>query len=279
MRGALVEAALALSEILDAELYRLHFSAFGEYVEQRFGWERAHAYRLAAWGSLVRRLSPMGDSTPADLVRSGRVPISERQARELARVRSDGLLLQRVHDEVTKRRGGYRALTAAQLRERVDALLAPPEPEPEPEPEPVVETPKIPGLTGATEWPESLTDVLDAIKNADEDHWAWVADGAVLDPERVNELRDAVYGLLRLVDWASALSVSTRMDRIDRTPFVGPPRVRGGGCDLGERSAVVGRMRLLTDTLDGDGAAIEDGDRGGERPNDQMGAGWGNGLH
>src|SRR5450755_476908 len=30
---------------------------------------------------------------------------------------------------------------------------------------------------------------------------------------------------------------------------------------------------LLTDTLDGDGGAIEDGDRGGERPNDQRGAG------
>jgi hypothetical protein len=31
--------------------------------------------------------------------------------------------------------------------------------------------------------------------------------------------------------------------------------------------------KLLTDTLDGDGGAIEDGDRGCERPNDQRGAG------
>ena len=43
--------------------------------------------------------------------------------------------------------------------------------------------------------------------------------------------------------------------------------------------ALLAPLLLLTDTLDGDGAAIEDGDRGGERPNDQMGAGWGNGLH
>jgi hypothetical protein len=30
---------------------------------------------------------------------------------------------------------------------------------------------------------------------------------------------------------------------------------------------------VLTDTLNGDDGAIEDGDRGGERPNDQRGAG------
>jgi hypothetical protein len=36
---------------------------------------------------------------------------------------------------------------------------------------------------------------------------------------------------------------------------------------------------LLTDTLDGDDGAIPDGDVGGERPNDQRGAGGvGNGL-
>jgi hypothetical protein len=32
---------------------------------------------------------------------------------------------------------------------------------------------------------------------------------------------------------------------------------------------------VLTDTLDGDGGVIEDGDRGGERPNDQRGVGRG----
>jgi hypothetical protein len=48
---------------------------------------------------------------------------------------------------------------------------------------------------------------------------------------------------------------------------------------LERASGVAKRDPVLTDTLDGDDGAIEDGDVGGERPNDQRGGGGiGNGV-
>ncbi len=66
----------ALLAIRDGRLYRSGYPTFKEYCRQRWGIGRAHAYRLMAAAEVVRELSPVG----------GAVPVSERQARALAKV-------------------------------------------------------------------------------------------------------------------------------------------------------------------------------------------------
>lgn len=66
-----LQVATALLEVKESRLYRGTHSTFDTYVKDRFGFGRAHAYRLLAAATVVEAMSPVGDIT------------SERQAREL----------------------------------------------------------------------------------------------------------------------------------------------------------------------------------------------------
>jgi hypothetical protein len=56
-----IEAGDALQEIHDKQLYLGTYTTFERYVEQRWDFERAHAYRLMDAANVARRLSPVGD--------------------------------------------------------------------------------------------------------------------------------------------------------------------------------------------------------------------------
>ena len=68
-----VEVGLALAEIRDLRLYRREYSGFEEYCREKWGWKRAHAYRLIDAAEIVK-LSPIGDKIK-----------TESQARELGK--------------------------------------------------------------------------------------------------------------------------------------------------------------------------------------------------
>jgi DNA (cytosine-5)-methyltransferase 1 len=73
--GTFVEVGEALKELRDGKLYLETHTTFEAYCSDRFGFERAHAYRLIAAAELVASLSPMGDK-----------PSTERQVRPLLTV-------------------------------------------------------------------------------------------------------------------------------------------------------------------------------------------------
>ena len=61
-RNAYYEIGLELAAIRDRKLYKTDFGTFEEYVEARWEWQRAHAYRLIDAAQLAERvLSPLGD--------------------------------------------------------------------------------------------------------------------------------------------------------------------------------------------------------------------------
>lgn len=69
------EVGKALAEIRDGRLYREEFESFETYVKERWGWERAHAYRMIDAAGIVEDVSPIGDK-----------PTTESQARELSKL-------------------------------------------------------------------------------------------------------------------------------------------------------------------------------------------------
>lgn len=70
-----VEVGLALMEIRDGRLYRAEFGTFEEYCQERWGWGRAHAYRLIDAAQVVENVSNW---------RQNVAPATESQARPLA---------------------------------------------------------------------------------------------------------------------------------------------------------------------------------------------------
>jgi 16S rRNA G966 N2-methylase RsmD len=70
--AAFTRVGQALLEVRDRRLYRERYSSFERYVAERWGFGRAHAYRLMAAAEVAEKVSPVGD-----------IP-SERVARELA---------------------------------------------------------------------------------------------------------------------------------------------------------------------------------------------------
>ena len=56
-----VEVGRALQGIRDAQLYRATHTSFAEYVKERFGISRPHAYRLIDAAEVKVALSPIGD--------------------------------------------------------------------------------------------------------------------------------------------------------------------------------------------------------------------------
>lgn len=69
-----VEVGLALMEIRDGRLYRAEFGTFEEYCQERWGWERRHAYRLIDAAAAVENVSNWTQN---------QVPANEAQARPL----------------------------------------------------------------------------------------------------------------------------------------------------------------------------------------------------
>jgi len=63
---AFTEACFALRSLRDKKLYRSTHSTFENYVLERFGMKRAHAYRLINAAAVVENLSPIGDILPTN---------------------------------------------------------------------------------------------------------------------------------------------------------------------------------------------------------------------
>lgn len=112
-----IEVGLALLAIRDRRLYRDQgHSTFEDYCQKRWGWQRAHAYRMIDSAKVAAVLSPMGD-----------MPETERQARELTPImRQDPAHVAEVWHEVKQRFGDD--VTAADVRTVVQEHM-PPKPE------------------------------------------------------------------------------------------------------------------------------------------------------
>jgi len=109
-----VEVGDALLEIRDSRLYhQAGYTDFDAYCRERWGWHRAHAYRLMEAATVVKELSPMGDTPP---------PTNERQARELARI-PDPAVRADVWREVAVERG-VAHVTAERIRETAERHAA-----------------------------------------------------------------------------------------------------------------------------------------------------------
>ena len=109
-----VAVGRALLEIRDRKGYALDgYSTFEEYVRKKWGWARAHAYRLIGAAEVAEVLSPTGD-----------IPTSERQARELTRLKTEeGKLDVEAIKEII-REGPLDSTTTRELRQIIDDRLA-----------------------------------------------------------------------------------------------------------------------------------------------------------
>lgn len=89
--GSFLEAGTALAEIKESRLYRSTHATFHDYVRERWGMGKSHAYRLITAATVAEDLSPIGDNTLPDKVASTMVdvPANEAQARAIAKVPAD----------------------------------------------------------------------------------------------------------------------------------------------------------------------------------------------
>lgn len=85
---AISESWLALKQLRDRRLYRSTHKTFEEYALERFGYNRAHAYRLISAAVVLENLSltPIEDDLSPNWRQ--KLPISESQCRELAKLPS-----------------------------------------------------------------------------------------------------------------------------------------------------------------------------------------------
>lgn len=105
------DVGVALLEIRDKRLYREEFRTFETYCSTRWGWQRAHAYRMIDAAKVAGLLSPTGDA-----------PATESQARELTPLlREDEQLVGEVWKEVKEEHG--EDVTASIVRQHVSERL------------------------------------------------------------------------------------------------------------------------------------------------------------
>ena len=114
LTNAFVRAGNALQIILDKKLYKNQFDSFDAYVQSRWGWQRAHAYRLIQAAQIVGGLSPIGDTLP--------MPTSESQLRPLSRL--DGEMQRLVWLKAVDNAGG-RTPTADIVKAAVTVVVGP----------------------------------------------------------------------------------------------------------------------------------------------------------
>jgi N6-adenosine-specific RNA methylase IME4 len=106
-----VEVGWALMRIRDERLYRDHgYSDFDTYCRQRWGWQRAHAYRQIEAAKVAATLSPIGDS-----------PQNEGQARELVPLLDQPDELTATWQQLREEHGDR--LTAEKVREAVQVVV------------------------------------------------------------------------------------------------------------------------------------------------------------
>lgn len=103
------EVGTALADIRDSRLYRQQYRTFEDYCDQRWGMQRAHAYRLIEAAEVRENLSPMGDILPAN----------ERQTRPLTELEPEA---QRLAWEVVKETAPQGKVTAAHVKSVVSVL-------------------------------------------------------------------------------------------------------------------------------------------------------------
>lgn len=72
-----IEVGMSMAAIRDEKLYEGAFKTFEEYIKNRWGFERAHAYRLIDAAGVAKNLSPIGDKIE--------IPSSESQLREIGK--------------------------------------------------------------------------------------------------------------------------------------------------------------------------------------------------
>ena len=117
LKSAFVRAGTALQTIQDKKLYKRHFDSFDAHVQARWGWHRAHAYRLIEAAQTMGELSPIGD-TALRLP----MPTSESQLRPLSGLDADKqrmVWMQAVED------AGGRTPTADIVKAAVVVVLGP----------------------------------------------------------------------------------------------------------------------------------------------------------
>ena len=110
---AFVQVGWALSVIRDEKLYKNCFRTFDEYCRERWGYARAHAYRLMESAKTVRmieRMSPNGD----------KIPTSEGQTRPLSSLPEEER--PEAWNEAVRRSGAK--VTASVVQEVVDERTA-----------------------------------------------------------------------------------------------------------------------------------------------------------
>ena len=86
---AFYEAGAALREIRDKRLYRSTHRTFEQYCQDRFGFQRAHSYRLIEAAAIVDNLSPNTASNNLSPIGRQIMPTSERQVRDLINLQPD----------------------------------------------------------------------------------------------------------------------------------------------------------------------------------------------
>ena len=84
---AFVAVGGALLQIREQRLYRETHESFETYCRERWSFSRQHAYRLIDASTVMRDLSPIGDSGKAAV--AAMLPANEAQARALARIDPD----------------------------------------------------------------------------------------------------------------------------------------------------------------------------------------------
>jgi hypothetical protein len=86
---ALGEGWAALKQLRDRRLYRSSHNTFEEYAKDRFGYNRAHAYRLIQAAQVIENLSPIGrQNNQMPPIGRHQLPTSERLCRELSKLPS-----------------------------------------------------------------------------------------------------------------------------------------------------------------------------------------------
>ena len=101
---AFIEVGTALAEIRDARLYKADYKTFENYCVSKWGFKRAHAYRLIAAAGIAKDLSPIGN-------------IPESVVREIAKVEPSKR--QEVYDKATETASGH-VPTAREIKQVVE---------------------------------------------------------------------------------------------------------------------------------------------------------------
>jgi hypothetical protein len=203
-----VEVGLALAEIRDVRLYKREYGSFSEYCRAKWGWERAHAYRLIDAAD-VAKVSPMGDKIS-----------SERAARELGKAEPEQRagIVQAIVDE-------GKPVTAAEIRRH----LPPPPMQPNGgrgTARPTLPPPPPSQVLDGTGWPIP-THLIPLWQRAGEvQEWLTVLSRVKGALRSAQDKRDPLYGE---VNYSSALSHldQARADVKTAKPFAVCPTCQG----------------------------------------------------